>query len=638
MPDSGIDGFLLDATAIVYEDARATRAIGTAFRVAPEYVVTAGHVADAVDTRCFLGFGADLDAASARVVARFSGPRSGRGDWSFDDLAVLRLEEPDRVAAPCVLLAEPVMTLGDELIACAMNGIFQEEFLEIYRAPEARAPGEPHAGYRVRHVHEGGWFTIDGHRAVVPGMSGGPVYSVRHGGVAGFMKGSENRDATGGVVVLLLDGLRRLCDRELYEDLVVSHDAYHRPGGDSSWSDHLTGRDAVVRRWLVRILGVLARLPRGQAQDVPPGLVDLLFRDFLPPPADRFVVLRDLAEYLGTQSTNPAYDLARFCVLTAQNIAPQPDSGIAEELCTLAEQMLPPRQRAGFRHQFPCAGAVQPATTTVFGVIRAEEVPWVGAEPPPFRFELFRKYGDHDIDPYQVSEPCPDYGQAKAALKAELDTLLRATSGAVELVIALPDNYLSEEPLHQWRRPRDGRPFSRFVMRLRRSNTWEKDAEQSAELEQRFRRLRARAEQGLLWLECADPRSMDLPGLQDLFADPEPAALDGIAVVEPPSAEVLTAAQSNALPVTLWRIDRCAAHPTGIDCPGTEFREALLERMHGVPPEEWHPLIWREQRSSAISDARDRLWRRIICIFDKPGESVRSYPLSGPEPTRRDAV
>ena len=126
----------------------------------------------------------------------------------------------------------------------------------------------------------------------------------------------------------------------------------------------------------------------------------------------------------------------------------------------------------------------------------------------------------------------------------------------------------------------------------------------------------------MFWLDCVDPHAENLPELQRRFAhavDDDPVH-DGLGVNEPPTVHVLTASETNSLPVTLWRTDRCAEHPPAEDdCAGSKFRQRLLTRLGGVPPTEWHTTIWQEQVRSDGSPDRDDFWRKIIYILDKPG-------------------
>lgn len=623
-----IEELLRGAAAAVLPDRPDAEAIGTAFRIAPEYAVTAGHVVRTVGTRVRLRFGGNGSECTAEVIAAF--PEPGRNQrWDFDDHAVLRLENPEQVTAPCALMAEPSLSPGDDLIICALNAVFEERVLEIYH------------NYRVRDVHPR-FFTIDGDRQVIQGMSGGPVWSIRHGGIVGFVKGTENAAAVGGAVAFLLDGLRRLCPVELYDDLVTAHDLHHRD--DRVWVDRLVGADAIVRRWLVEIHGLLARIPPGEARAVPSGLVDRLFRDSVLPEPSRLVRLRDLGEYVGTESRNRHFDLARFCALAPDHL-PFADQSITEALHRMPRTIVSPREYPQFERRFLRERMVRTAPTTLFGLIRTEETPVLDEQgDTAYRFEVHRKFDDQDIIPLEQSTPYSSYEHAKRDLKVALDTELSKTgapSDSVEIVVALPDEQLAEEPLYEWRRT-DQRPFHKYVLRLRRSSTWEKDEEQLIELQERYHRLRKPLADGLFWLGCLDPRSETLAALQELFVHDldNPHPLDGLAVTQPPTVHVLTAAGTNSLPVTLWRTVHCPEHPEGaVECGGTVFRARLLAQLSEISPIDWYRKIWREQRSTQASPERDEFWRKIIYILDKPGESRRRPPpLAGPQPARGVAV
>ncbi|GAB2708944.1 S1 family peptidase [Nocardia thraciensis] len=618
-----IEELLKGATAAVAPDRDGAERVGTAFRVAPGYAVTAAHVTDGVPNgRVRLSFGEGSECA-AEVVAASPPPLEG-GRWDFDDHAVLRLERPDLVTAPCVLMAEPALAPRDELLISALNPSYVERVVEIYH------------GYRVRDTHlPSRFFTIDGDRGVIRGMSGGPVWSSRHGGVVGFVKASENIGAAqGGAIAYLLEGLRRLRVPGLYEEIVLAHDAYHRD--EQAWADRLVGPEAMVRRWLVEVHGWLSRIAIAAERGVSSGLVGELFRDTFPPAPARLLTLRDVAEYVGTESQNREFDLARFCAL-APNHLPS-DSAVAEGLRRIPKKIIPPRDYPEFERLFLAPRPASVAVTRLFGVILAEEGPRADERTPvPYRFEVARKFGDQEIIPLGQEGRYPGYGHAKDALKSALHRHLsniNAPRDAVEIVVALPDEHLTEEPLYEWLRP-DERPFgSKFAMRLRRSCTWEKSDEQLVELEERWNRLRQRASDGLLWLRCDDPRAERLATLQELFA-PDDAAdgpHDALGVTEPPTTHVLTASATNALPVTLWRNERCPAHPgCGAECAGSAFRARLTRRLGGRSPVDWHDQIWRAQRAREESEERDRFWRKVVYIVDIPGQSRRRPPpLAGP--------
>lgn len=623
-----IEELLRAATAIVLTDAVKPQAKGTAFRVAPQYAVTAAHVVRDLGKRVRLRFGADGDCF-AEVIAASAAPRGvDAGRWSFDDHAVLRIEQPHEVSAPSVLLAEPALQNGDRLIVCALNAVYVEQAVEIYRS------------YVVRDVHPPRFFTIDSaDRSVISGMSGAPVWSVRHGGVVGLVKGTEGLTAAqGGAVAALLDGLRRLDAPELYDDLVRAHDRQH--GVDRGWSYGLVGGETIIRRWLVDVHALLARVPPAAARNVPVALVDELFRDALPPEPDRFPTLRDLAEYIGTESHDPKFGLARFCALAPRYLPAAPEP-VIDGLQRMPRTIITssPQFRL-FEKRFLADRAVPSPTTTLFGVIRAGDTPVTDDRVDTvYRYEVHRRVGDQDIIPLTQSAPCPSYAHAKQGVKAVLDASLRELGAeSVELVIALPDEHLTEEPLYRWLRP-DQRPFGKYLLRLRRSRTWEKDNEQLTELRQRYERLRARDFRALHWMECVDPRGQVLAELQELFVGADPNACDGFGVDEPPTVPMLAASEANSLPVTLWRDERCPEHPAAEDdCAGAVFRRTLLDRLGTVPPIDWYDTIWREQRSSVESADRDEFWRKITFILDKPGESRRRLPLAGPEPSGRTAI
>ncbi|WP_040841210.1 S1 family peptidase [Nocardia brevicatena] len=628
-----IRDLLRSATAAVARDEPDGERIGTAFRVASGYAVTAAHVVGQMSgDRVRLDFGEGSSFGAAVVAADRPDPA---GRWTFEDLAVLRIDEPEAVSAPCVLMADVLPEYDDRLVICALNAVFPPRVLELYEM------------YRVRETHASAkppFFTIDGNRAVIRGMSGGPVWSVRHGGVIGFVKASEHIGAAqGGAIACLLDGLRRVCEPKLYDEIVTGHDAYHHR--HEAWTDRLVGSaEAVLRRWLVVIHGRLAAITTAEERRVPTALLDTLF-DLYPPDTARFVTLRDLAEYVGTETHEPEWGLTRFCVHTAAHLPG--DSPSAEGLLGLPRSrgMVSERRSRDFAMLLESARPVTDEVTTLFGVILPEEGPRVDdRSPTPYRIELARKTGTREIVSLDGGGHCVDFADAKEELKRELDRVLRdiyRPKDTVEIVVALPDKHLTEEPLYTWLRPSDSRPFAKFLMRLRRSRTWEKTGEQIAELEDRWELLHRKGVDAMAWFDCVDPRARDLPALQELFVlDDSPAA---IAVTEVPSVQVLTAAHSNALPVTLWRNDRCAAHyapptrdtPSGpaadTACRGTIFREVVSQTLARVPPAEWYTSIWNNQRGAG-SSAHDRgLWRAVIFLLDVPGQSKRRpHPLAGP--------
>lgn len=644
-----IRDLLEPATAAVSRDEADAERTGTAFRIAPDYAVTAAHVVPHTPgARVRLEFG-EGSSCGAAVVAADAPDAQGR--WTFEDLAVLRLERPNEVAAPCVLMADVLPEHDDRLVVCALNAAFSTRVLELYDQ------------YRVRETHSREnppFFTVDGDRAVVKGMSGGPVWSVRHGGVIGFVKASEHIGAAqGGAAACLFPGLRRVCGPDLYDEIVTGHDAYHH--GRQAWIDRLAGsEETVIRRWLVEIHGRLAGTAGAEERRVPAGLLDTLL-DLYAPDTSRFVTLRDLAEYVGTETHEPKWGLARFCVHAAAHLPA--DSPVAAGLRELPEArgMVSRRRVRDYTDLLRATRSAPDDVTTLFGVIVPEEGPRVDdRSPTPYRVELARKTGEREIISLDGGRRCADYAEAKEVLKRELDRVLHdiyRRRETVELVIALPDEHLTDEPLYTWQRP-DARPFAKFLMRLRRSCTWEKSGEQIAELEARWELLQRRGIESMEWFDCADPRGRDLPALQELFVpDSSPAA---IAVTEVPTVQVLTAAHSNSVPVTIWRNDRCAVHydasgrtappecptatPSGgvagtpgadmekVPCAGAVFRRRVGESLAGLPPVDWYTAVWNNQRDARLSAGeRGLLWRTMVFLLDIPGQSKRRpHPLAGP--------
>ncbi len=110
---SVFDELILRGTAIA--DRSAGEGRGTAFRIAPRYAVTAGHVVDdgagGVVSSVQLDFG-NGKTCTARVVAHSAHPGLGPGGkpdegfWTFPDLAVLELPEGVLPEVLCVLMTE----------------------------------------------------------------------------------------------------------------------------------------------------------------------------------------------------------------------------------------------------------------------------------------------------------------------------------------------------------------------------------------------------------------------------------------------------------------------------------------------------------------------------------------------------
>ncbi|MFI5716185.1 serine protease [Nocardia sp. NPDC051750] len=642
------------ATAMVSADRPDAEPIGTAFRIAPDYAVTAAHVAVPAGPRLWLTFGEGSECGATLAAAT---PQRQHGPpWGFDDLAVLRLDRPGDLRAPSVLMAEPVLQADDELLICALNASYSEQqrFLEHYEKYRVRDNPEPH------------YYTVDGDRAVRPGMSGAPVWSVRLGGVVGLVKASENIDsAQGGAVSCLLEGLRRR-ERDpgrepgLYRDIVTAHDAHHRD--EQVWVDLLREqkeedderrKEVLIRRRMVETHGWLARIPADTECPPPQGLVDELFRDsLLEPDMKRLPTLRDLVEYIGTESTNWKMELSRFCKLAPGFLLLPPD--VVHGLDELPRKILLPWEYPKFEKSMTATrpeseqlaspahpeleqpvAAAHPESfemTTLFGVIVPDEGPRLDSRAPiPHRYELAVKTGRREIISPKSEGRFDSYERAKQELKRALDSKLGEIAKppeAVEIVVALPDDHLTDDPLYEWRRSKE-RPFSKFTMRLRRSSTWEKTNEEVAELQERWDRLEQSASDGMIWFGCRDARAQDLRTVQDLFVPRRPP--DGVGVSQPPTVAVLTAAGSNALPVTVWHTSGCAEHPDGGEvCDGTSFRADMSARIDEQSPVDWYAAIWREQRDHAGSADRDEFWRKIVCIIDRPGESRCPPPLAGP--------
>ncbi|MFD6399524.1 serine protease [Nocardia sp. NPDC060249] len=596
------------------------KANGTGCRIAPEFVVTCAHVVVAAGGRVEVEFG-DGTRFGADVAA------STDAVGGFDDLAVLRLDGAPAADATCALMVEAVIGRGTRLQLCAYNADYAG-FLELGAATalefSTHEAGEVGATY----------LKLTGNQRLLAGMSGGPVVLPGQG-VIGLVKQYNNRNPTGGAAVRLLAGLRRLCAPGLYREVVGSHDRYHR--ADMRWSD-VVGGEATIRRLLIDLNGVCTGLPTAVQDQLRAELTEVILANHLDVPTD-WRVIRDLAEYVAIEAPgDDGLNLARCAWLIGNRAAADPDReaivAIARRAAGRRFVNLDRSMRNRFGRLAPKPPRPGGVPITLFAIITPDETPGTPAgSEQGHRYEIHRRTGDGDIIGVRSATSMPSFTAAKAAVKVALDDQLQhldADGAEIEIVVALPDEYLTADLLCRWLRP-DERPFRQFMMRLRRSATWEKPAEQIRELEQRWNRLRAGG--ALAWLACADDRSGDLRALHALVeADGLDVPVDALGIAEPPTPAVFAAAGANALPVLIWRDESCPDRSPGhLDCGGPPFVDRLVTELGDSGWIDGHPVVWREQCRSAKAQRDNDFWLRVGYVLDIPGHSRRKpHPLAGP--------
>lgn len=613
VPDD-FDSLVESGTAVVL--ARSTGDTGTAFRIAPRYVLTAGHVVG----RDGLGTEVDLDFREAgrcvgKVVALSRPPAPDGRFWPFPDLCVIEIPERACPDARCVYVAEPVFSSTDrvELRLMGMSGAFHELLPLTTDTVEFDRYDKP--------------FLKFSDRIVRPGRSGCPLYSRRLGLVAGMVKASGDVVVPdGGLATPILAGLRALGERDLYREIVAAHDAYHRD--HPSWLELAPADgDVQARQDHMRLVGLLAELPDPPSGDA----LAEMYQRICPaapdrPAASRLLHPRDLAELIFAEHDDP-----ETLALLYANLAAIP--GASAELEDLA---------LGATGGLVSTGRL----VSLVGVI--SEQPSAQQDGQAYLAELFTIWKRPRPDrPEEETGPArPERGYraqaagfpaAKAALQALIDRYLANSEDTVELIeIALPDDQLGAEKLHSWQRnprnahdPRMLREFGR--LQLRRTATWPRYAEQRKILRDHWRSLERAtdADHGLFWLHCRDN-----PGAARLHQSL--LSRHGVGVLVPPSQALLDQlAEFDPRPVLVWRRCECAEHDaTAPECPGSRFRAALGHSFRSLPANSWFASVDRVQTAvseSALEPADEGAgWAEIVYVLERPGHHRSQVYLAGP--------
>lgn len=620
VPDD-FDSLVESGTAVVL--ARSTGETGTAFRIAPRHVLTAGHVVgpDGLGTEVDLDF-REAGSCAGKVVALSRPPAPGSRFWPFPDLCVIEIPADACPEARCVYVAEPVFSSTDrvELRLMGMSGAFHRLLPLTTDTVEFDRYDKP--------------FLKFSDRIVRPGRSGCPLYSRRLGMVAGMVKASGDVVVPdGGLATPVLAGLRALAAeraeyRELYREIVVAHDAYHRD--HPYWRDALrVDGDARARQDHMRLLGLLAELPDPPAGDALAEMYPRICPDAPDrPPASRLLHPRDLAELVFVE-----HDDKETLALLHANLAMI--EGASAQLEDLALSFAGGRVATG-------------RLISLVGVI--SEQPSAQQEGQAYRAELFTVWKRPRPDrPEQETGPArPEHGYwttatgfpaAKTALQSLIDRYLANSEETVDLIeIALPDAQLGSEKLHSWQRnpnnahdPRMLHEFGR--LQLRRTSTWSRYAEQRKILRDHWHSLEraADADHGLFWLHCRDnPGSARIH--QSLLAR------HGIGVLVPPSQELLDQlAAFDPRPVMVWNRHDCAEHDAAAPvCPGSRFRAALGHSFRSLPANSWFDAVERVQKAvseSALEPAREQDgagWAGIVYVLERPGHHRSQVYLAGP--------
>lgn len=620
---SVFDELILRGTAIV--DRSAGEGRGTAFRIAPRYAVTAGHVVDdgagGVVPSVQLDFG-NGKTCTARVVAHSAHPGLGPGGkpeegfWTFPDLAVLELPEDVLPEVLCVLMTE-IMPQQRELRVAGMGVPFEKS---------------------LRVSVEGATFEIqDDDRflrftdvVVRRGHSGGPVLSAETGAVIGVVKGSAHTTLdSGGIAAPLLAGLRAVCEPELYTRIVTSHDRYHARNG--KWRYAQRPDTWVTERW-ERFIGVVALLAHveGPADREELGrLHDEICRDAADESEiERMVAWRDFAEFLVAEVHEGYAQLRRLCVEfpAVATVSEEVESELGDLASLISDRLNRPVPRRRLESQSASGHR------TLIGVITAQVT--ADQRTVPHHAELFRVIGGGEdamaVAVHGANAEAADFRSAADALRGLLHEQLRNSPVKVALEIALPDEHLGAEEPHRWERaPEDPRRFSSgYPIDLRRTATWERDDEQRRVHRERWTTLdTSDCADGLGWLECGEARS--LGELQAYIED-----YHGVGVPEPPNADVFRLADLNAMPVLLWRQSRCTDRGHGRQCAGAAFRSALCSSFADLPPTRWAERVDALKRTAAkralAPEAEGFAWRDIVYLIERPGHHKRVVHLAGP--------
>jgi hypothetical protein len=586
-----------------------SRDLGTAFRIAPQYAVTAAHVVVGLDGSepLTIRFDADNECAVEIAEAPPAAPAGRR--QPFPDLAVLTLDRRDCPDVPCVMMGEPVLEAGARLRFCGFSEMWDELAVDAAEVTSAME----------RHLRVGGMVLRRGH-------SGGPVASAAHRLVVGVAKASEDiRIDVGGLVTPLLPGLRALCgDGDLYQEIVRAHDLHHATS--PHW--RCLGNDG-ARMQFAALLGHLAAIPGRPSR----GTHETLLRRLCPLVAGhlepgRLIALRDLAVFLDTElaGSRGRPVLSGFCHAVPGVVAVP--SGIVARLVALAGEMDAAAGWHGAPHPIECGcDSCRIQSAVVIGVITRQER--ADQRIVPHRAELYVLEGDEVVP--RESRDTPSYPDARRHLQRMLDEFLGDCPADAEIHIALPDEHLNSEKPFAWpRRPQDAddpRTFGDdYDVILRRSRTWEKNAEQNRKLKKHWDCLKDGTGEQLCWIHCRDQRDVAALHAQSLHSH-------AFGVFDPPSPAVLRVAEINAFPLMVWRASDCTDHGRVDPCGGTVFYRALTAGFAHRPATAWPAGIARARTGptrgqGGHADSR-YAWRDVVCLQERPGCSKPLIPLAG---------
>lgn len=606
-----VDDLVLRACAAVRERGR-KESKGTAFRISPEYVVTASHVVGGRrDSQWDLRFSGG-DVVPAQVVLATPAPDVDGSTFPPPDVAVLRIDPAAAPDAPAVLLGEPEPEVGASLRVCGLNLANGDPSFERLSYTLADRMAELRLDKNV----------------LRQGKSGGPVYSVQDGMVCAFVKATMHANVPlGGFCVPVLQALRDARDDDLYLDIVHSHDAYHR--GRPEWPSLAIG-DTAARERFARVVGLLPEL----AEPVSRLEVNDHYRQLCPAMATplgerRLVAARDLAEFIRVRtgtSMGEVPRLTRLCLALAER--PGTPEAVRAELVEHARTIatrwgVGPSVFEGLAVSARVAGVdiiigvVQPAMTAV-------------QNGEPHEWELFR-YQQGEVISQTGARLAGSYDDAVGALRWAIHEYLDSTAQNVEIQVALPDDRLSEERLPAWRRAAgDGRDLGRFSddgyrVVPRRSKTFVRSVGARGLMTRHLSALKNAGASGLAWLDCWEGR--DDEQLGNLFATHHGAGSN-----EPPSELVFDKADQRSYPLMVWRASPCEDHATaGETCAGKRFRYDLVTALASDTPDQWGRGILEVHTDlvRGTLDKRDprRAWHDVVYVLDRPELTRRAAPL-----------
>ena len=588
--------------------------LGTAFRIAPGFAVTAAHVLDdgvgATLSQVDLDFGdgrvcrAGLLAISTEPERDPDGCWAPESGWDYPDLAVLSMPEEFCPSVPCALLSEYRPEFGGRLGVGGMAVPF-ERLARVSVAP---------ANYAVA----GSYFRFLG-TAARPGMSGGPVYAVETGAVFGVVKATDDpHDSnSGGLGTPLLPGLRAILDAGLYTEIVLAHDRHHHRDS-SPWSELACTGTELAAKWAVhsRLLGLLTRIPGPADRSVLVRLHRTVRRDAPDSPAEahELMTFRDLAEFVFAE-----FDVDRLGELCKALAGPEE---IPEDIRAELRSLVPA----------PVSRRASPDAVTAFiGVIA--EVFTGDQRDSAYTVEVFAKDADHEFPERREGGvvPVTGYEPAKAALQRMLDRQLENCMTRATIEVAVPDKFLPTENLHIWRRrpndERDLREFSaEYLIELRRSETWVRTREQRHWLKERWGMLdggSAARSKHFSWLPCRDER--DLQTVYRSFR-----GCGGLGKFDPPNAQLLEVTRIYALPLLIWRNNECTGHRNPPDprfpCSGAVFYEHLWANLGELPATRWSTHVAEIQQAYAWNELRPGdlgfEWHDVIYLIERPGHHI----------------